>query len=546
MGISVTKRRILAATASALICYMCGRYVRGIRQLVVPQLQEYYDVAASSFSYATPAADYDPPVPVVVEVPPEQQGGGRGGGSILPSPEAAAAGDAGPAGVGGGGATNGAADDNDGGDSFSACLLVQDENPVRYSLWPLSPGCDGSPLPHGALSLVFSPILFQRLPEWLGYSYYALPLRWVVVAVDPRSRTSPTEILEKWRARTDMRIFEWSDADIVSHLSTRATNATTATPLIDPAAASAAEIARNESLLAKIAPYPGDDDRTLTSKHRLRQGLFYQACTRFLKQRGRSWTAYVDIDEYVTLNYDVLHNSTHSDFQRRSGSILRMVKALSNSSSGGNNGDEDERPVVAASSTTNTRFWYSHFQKSSCVTLSRGTISAYESTADEVARDMPKFVDPSRLDTLRFRYRASPRKNKDGPAKSIVDVSRVDLDADFSEGYSPHRVLKGACPNAFIAFKRLPVAVYHYLGSWESYAYRKNDPRFGQGDHTYEKWANFANRSAGGPDDYLRPWVRGFAGLVGESNAKYLLQNAGLSTDYTKTWNATASSSNRI
>lgn len=53
-----------------------------------------------------------------------------------------------------------------GGVGGAACLLVNDENP--------------------------------RLPEWIAYHYHILPLRHLIVAVDPGSRVSPSEILGRW------------------------------------------------------------------------------------------------------------------------------------------------------------------------------------------------------------------------------------------------------------------------------------------------------------------------------------------------------------
>ena len=40
----------------------------------------------------------------------------------------------------------------------------------------------------------------HRLTEWMAYHYHVLPLRYMIVAVDPRSKTSPTHIFNQWRA----------------------------------------------------------------------------------------------------------------------------------------------------------------------------------------------------------------------------------------------------------------------------------------------------------------------------------------------------------
>ena len=54
-------------------------------------------------------------------------------------------------------------EDNEG---ISACLLVNDENP--------------------------------RLPEWISYHYQTLPLRALIIAIDPASRSLPNDIILQW------------------------------------------------------------------------------------------------------------------------------------------------------------------------------------------------------------------------------------------------------------------------------------------------------------------------------------------------------------
>ena len=68
------------------------------------------------------------------------------------------------------------ADDHDS-STFSACLLVMDEN--------------------------------FRLQEWISYAYFTLPLRYLVVTVDPKSKFLPTEKLDIFRSELNMTIIEW-------------------------------------------------------------------------------------------------------------------------------------------------------------------------------------------------------------------------------------------------------------------------------------------------------------------------------------------------
>ena len=67
---------------------------------------------------------------------------------------------------------------------LSACLLVNDENP--------------------------------RLPEWLAYHYHILPLRSLIIAIDPSSRLSPDTILKRWtndHTELGLDIQLWNDVD---------------------------------------------------------------------------------------------------------------------------------------------------------------------------------------------------------------------------------------------------------------------------------------------------------------------------------------------
>ena len=66
-------------------------------------------------------------------------------------------------------------------ETFSACLLVMDEN--------------------------------FRLQEWLAFAYFTLPLRYVVIAIDPRSKQPPTEKLNIFRTELNMTILEWRTLD---------------------------------------------------------------------------------------------------------------------------------------------------------------------------------------------------------------------------------------------------------------------------------------------------------------------------------------------
>jgi len=122
--------------------------------------------------------------------------------------------------------------------SFSACLLVMDEN--------------------------------FRLQEWIAFAYFTLRLRYIVVTVDPRSKQLPTKVLDLFRSELNMTILEWND----SHLFTNRTKP-----------------------LPETAPR-----NMVRKRHRVRQAGFYKACMKHLYERGKTWTVLYDADEFLIFN----------------------------------------------------------------------------------------------------------------------------------------------------------------------------------------------------------------------------------------------------
>lgn len=130
-------------------------------------------------------------------------------------------------------------DDED--EGLSACLLVNDEN--------------------------------ARLPEWIAYHYHLLPLRYLTVAVDPASRSSPSAILNRWNNSDDNGIYLdvqiWNDEDYLK--------------------------------IKDRGPCTNDPDKC-TKRHRRRQGHFMHHCMADFKARNKTWVLLTDVDEYITFN----------------------------------------------------------------------------------------------------------------------------------------------------------------------------------------------------------------------------------------------------
>ena len=147
-------------------------------------------------------------------------------------------------------------------ESFSACLLVMDEN--------------------------------FRLYEWLAYHYHVLPLRYVVIAVDPGSVLSPEPVLDLFRNELNMTIITWTDSDFVDW-----------EPLP-----------------------PNTSSEESYQRYVMRQRRFLGKCMEHLYQEGLSWTALWDVDEYIIFNgynRSVANMTTPTDLAKP-GSILEYIQ----------------------------------------------------------------------------------------------------------------------------------------------------------------------------------------------------------------------------
>ena len=267
---------------------------------------------------------------------------------------------------------------------------------------------------------------------------------------------------------------------------------------------------------ASLWRHETDSHDVKKSKHRQRQNEFYQACAWHLHQQNRTWTSFHDTDEFLTINGDVMGN----DVMQTSGFILDSIKKY------------------AAKVEPNHTYWQTHYNQT-CITIPRTLYGAVDSNKTEVEQNVPtEIVDPWRLDTLRWRYRATARGEIEGLAKSVMDVSKI-LKADFNGGGNAHRVLKRICPSPWIKYKDSPLGIHHYLGGWEAYSFRE-DARKGT-LRSHDVWLERSQQQKGGPDDIMRPWIQGFVSAVGESEARRLLHDAGLPSNYRVDRNVTAS-----
>ena len=294
-------------------------------------------------------------------------------------------------------------------DGFASCLLIMDDN--------------------------------HRLEEWIAYHYHVMPLRKLVVAVDPRSQTSPSPILERWSDHMDIE--QWTDRDIFS-----------------PAE------------LAKILDDDDNEGLGVIKLHRKRQQTFNVKCMTHLRQEGAAWTLMTDVDEYAYVNPRV---SDPSDplFQRQRNStrlsiedpgyVLRVLRE-----SESNNADDDAV---------------------SCIHVPRLQFGGIESTDEEVTNAFPateigQSLSSFHFDTFRWRHYGESSKNIAGSkggvlaGKTMVNLSRIREDDVALFIGDPHRPIEKLCTPQGV-WQQESDSLFlanHVLGTIEQYTAR-NDAR---------------------------------------------------------------------
>lgn len=329
------------------------------------------------------------------------------------------------------------------GESFSACLLVMDDN--------------------------------FRLPEWLAYHYHVLPLRYLVIAVDPNSHESPDAVLQQFRRELDMTIVSWGDSDY----------------------------------LGDIEPLPDTASTSERSKRYLiRQRQFLGACMEHLYRQNKTWTALWDTDEYISYHgFSFPRKQSGNDRtivtppdMSQPGTILRYLKESS-----------DER----------------------CVSMMRILVGSKETPGLLNETTLPPSIDPRRLDTVRFRYRGRPGRRIHGMGKSLLNVQNI---TKFPITVpNPHRPVPELCPqplgDSTIGLEHSPFYLRHYIGSWEAYSYRVGDSRRGH-NKNYDAYMLRATTQSIVYEDIMPKWLAAFVKSMGDERAVRLLKDIGIDPAY--------------
>lgn len=269
-------------------------------------------------------------------------------------------------------------EETDDDDSFSACLLVMGDN--------------------------------HLLVEWLAYHYTTLPLKRLIVAMDPRSATSPLPVLERWKGKINYTT--WADNDYADE---------------EELQKNGCKMKENAELRAKLA------NKTLGKKvletvhwtwvHRLRQPMFMHACAKQLRKENRSWAVYIDTDEYLVVNnYPILHGHLKNSFMRLAPHRALGIDTTRYTNTSLQNESEyykAEYPPMTSlqmlqsiikynitENTTGTTYQpdYHHMHQSGCIGVPRIPVSIKESTTEEIQNQVPTVYNASKFSTFSMRH----------------------------------------------------------------------------------------------------------------------------------------------
>jgi hypothetical protein len=291
------------------------------------------------------------------------------------------------------------------------------------------------------------------LIEWIAYHYHVLNLRRLIVAVDPRSRTSPENILNRWRDYMNITIW-WNDTDYISNLD---------------------ELKLEEDRVRIVLENAKVSPTSALIRHRARQRVFYSHCLLEQKRSLSGWTVFVDTDEFLSINYEALrklrpqYDWSMTPSMEEPGSVLKLL--------------EYEQKYYSISRTQN------NLTSSPCVQIPRiryGTVETngmIESDLDTAS--IPIHFNTSHFATFRWKVHANIHNyGMNRISKTMIDLSRI----DFQYIYDRHPIVESIhkpIPGPYCTQRKLHIRsteqilmIHHYLGTYEQYAFR-NDARTG-------------------------------------------------------------------
>lgn len=338
------------------------------------------------------------------------------------------------------------------------------------------------------------------LIEWLAFHYQTLPMRRLIIATDPGARTSPSEILQRWKPL--MNITEWRDEDFFP-------------------------LSYRRSIL-KSSRYPNVTDK-LVLMHRYRQRFFYLRCMQKLQREHnlqvnssipagqfsrRNWVAFIDVDEFLFPNRNwkrrYLFPSEHSGGVNTAQLLYRLQ-----------NTRNFQGPCIGIPRLLfGTKM--DDYDDPRRLELDKSVYSMLVKEDSAISHILRNMV------TWTWKWHGTLENtdmNKAG--KALIDLSRVSPTDIQLEQVDVHRPIMSHCTNdqMWTSNMESPLVLHHYVGTMEQFTFR-NDPR--EGRRTISAYLEYqaVNFSTIYPRDRYQ-WLLDFVETMGGEKAKMLLEGAG-------------------
>jgi hypothetical protein len=314
-------------------------------------------------------------------------------------------------------------------ETFSACLLIKDDNDI--------------------------------LNEWIAYHYHTLNLRHLVVATDPSSETSPSEILKKWRDVFGMEIGEWTDEKYMPDFFLNKSYHMVPNLLGENTSVWHSPSSKNNHSLIQ-------QELVEINNHRFRQLRFLRQCMKRLKNKRRTWFMHIDTDEYVVINPLLRKRQTEDHFRQ-----LNVPSVLTSGSL---------LTFLQRAKALGTPINYP------CVSLPRLLFGSVEHSAmnhHKTSESGSRTWDRNRFETSRWKFHAplTTSFKNNGLPKTMMDWSGIQTKYKKmlrERIFSIHRPSTKLCRDQdavnFEPAELNILSINHYLGSWERFSARQ-DPR---------------------------------------------------------------------
>ena len=299
---------------------------------------------------------------------------------------------------------------------------------------------------------------FMILPEWLAYHYETMPLRRLILALDPFRKLGPDFIVDAYK-KIGLDITVWT---------------------VDDYFVPGKKWTQQKEVPSNISGFHQ------YQFHLWRQNSFLTSCLRVMKREQRSWVMIIDTDEYIAFNhYDPTEgipwhcsNLETGNQTNRSAMIQTCAQQYHRRQVSRTKGDPRTRlPTIGKPNSTVAHYFARQFGNITdwvpeharpCTVLPRNLFGAQESSDNDTAPS----TFHHHFDTLRYRQHGPWQNNMAG--KSIVDVSKYNpLKAEYKVR-NPHKVLPGDLCNGgpFVRHSESILRVHHYTGSPEVFLAR--------------------------------------------------------------------------